>query len=173
MSPFRCKWTTEAIASIYILDIDYLNMDCWNIHQYIFSHVVSSEPFCTIATKGVLSSNQWPMILTNAHITDYDNYYANVEVDELIFFNNSLTTREVQLLSAAVWDYSSRIGGLKVLVKIVKNHHCAVNYLNAMSNSFNIHTYMYVYICTISVMRVKCSIRSTLLWKIWNISSST
>ena len=51
---------------------------------------------------------------------DYDNYYANVEVDELIFFNNSLTTREVQLLSEAVWDYSSRIGGLKVLVKIVK-----------------------------------------------------
>ena len=41
-------------------------------------------------------------IVLGRYFTDYDDYYANVEVDELIFFNNSLTTGEVQLLSAAV-----------------------------------------------------------------------
>ena len=31
----------------------------------------------------------------------------------------------------------------------------------------------YIYICPISVTRVKCGIRSTLCWKIGNISGST
>ena len=41
-------------------------------------------------------------IVVGRYFTDYDNFYADIEVDELIFFNKSLTIGEVQLLSAAV-----------------------------------------------------------------------
>ena len=37
----------------------------------------------------------------------------------------------------------------------------------------NLYVYKYIYICLTSDTRVKCGIRSTLCWKIGNISGST